>query len=81
MRPFTNSVYLQLNELPVEENISSEGTPTNVIEPHPSNSVSKNCNESYEVYNVKLNLPYAFNQVNLYQIKIIVNTLNSYIIT
>ena len=63
MRPFPN--YLQLDELPAKENISSEGASTaDVSEAHPSNSVSKNCNQNYEVYNGKLNV-YTFNQVNI----------------
>uniref|UniRef100_A0A2S2RA27 SAM domain-containing protein n=1 Tax=Sipha flava TaxID=143950 RepID=A0A2S2RA27_9HEMI len=36
LKPFTN--YLQLNELPAKENISSEGASTDVSKAHPSNS-------------------------------------------
>lgn len=54
LKTFPN--YLQLDELPAKENVSSECASTaDVSKAHPSNSVSKNCNQNYEVNNVKLN--------------------------
>lgn len=39
---FNNTIYLQLDELPVKENSSSKDTSKYVSEAQPSNSVSKN---------------------------------------